>query len=211
MKRNVYVFAGEGYMVRESLARLRASLDIQMEELNVTVFSEMPSADQLIETCAAVPFLSPVRLVAVRDCTALTAAGNKDEAKKIADYLERLPDTTVLALCVAEALDKRRILYKRAAELGTVREFPAQLRSASIRSGAAKAGRKLARAARSSLSIWWGAIITAGNEVINWRCKRRQRDYGGACECCVSRSLEYNVFEIHRLFVNAGQRAVHAG
>lgn len=194
-------------MVRESLARLRASLDIQMEELNVTVFSEMPSADQLIETCAAVPFLSPVRLVAVRDCTALTAAGGKEDAKKIADFLERLPDTTVLALCVADAPDKRRTLYKRARELGTVREFPAPNPVECIKFAAEQAKKQsvsIARVAAQQLVDLVGCDYYAlANEVNKLAVYSGGKEITAAhVNACVSRSLEYNVFEIHRLFVN---------
>jgi len=207
MKCNVYVFAGESYMVRESFARLKASLDIQMEELNVTVFSEMPPADQLIETCAAVPFLSPVRLVAVRDCTALTAAGDKDEAKKIADYLERLPDTTVLALCVAEAPDKRRTLYKRAAELGTVREFPEPNPAGCVSfvaEQAKKQGARIGRVAAQLLVDLVGCDYYAlANEVAKLAVYTGGREITAKdVSACAARTLEYNVFEIHRLFVN---------
>ena len=207
MKRNIYVFAGESYMVRESFARLKASLDIQMEELNVTVFGEMPPADLLIEMCAAVPFLSPVRLVAVRDCTALTAAGDKDEAKKIADYLERLPDTTVLALCVAEAPDKRRTLYKRAAELGTVREFPEPNPAGCVSfvvEQAKRQGARIDRAVAQQLADLAGCDYYAlANEVAKLAVYSGGGEITAAhVKACAARSLEYNVFEIHRLFVN---------
>lgn len=207
MKRNIYVFAGESYMVRESFARLKASLDIQMEELNVTVFGEMPPADLLIETCAAVPFLSPVRLVAVRDCTALTAAGDKDEAKKIADYLNLLPDTTVLALCVAEAPDKRRTLYKRAAELGTVREFPQANPAGCVSFVVEQAKRQGARIGRAVAQQLVDLVGCDYYALANEAAKLAVYSGGGEItaahvKACAARSLEYNVFEIHRLFVN---------
>ena len=189
MKRNIYVFAGEGYMVRESFARLKASLDIQMEELNVTVFGEMPPADLLIETCAAVPFLSPVRLVAVRDCTALTAAGDKDEAKKIADFLEQLPDTGAGAVR-GHAPDKRQ-LYKRAAKLGTVRGYRTQSGglSASWRSRQRQGAHR--RAAARGLSTWWGTVVRAGQRVAKLAVysggKRSRRGVACVARCWVQR------------------------
>jgi len=201
MNRNVYIFSGESYMVRESLEKLKESLDIQMEELNVMVFSEMPPAEQIIEACAAVPFLSPVRLVAVRDCTALTTSGNKEDAKKIADYLDRLPDTTVLALCTSDTPDKRRTLYKRAGELGAVREFakpgPAEC-AAFVAEQAKRHGAHIGKAAAQQLVGLVGcdyfalenetaklAVFSGGGEIT-----------GAHVNACVSRSLEYNVFEI---------------
>ncbi len=205
--KNLYILSGESYMVRDSLKKLKASLDIQMEELNVTVFNDMPGAEQLIEACASVPFLSPVRLIIVRDCSVLTNSGNKDEARKIAEYLDRLPDTTVLALCAAEAPDKRRTLYKRAMEIGTVREFapptPAGC-AAFVTEQAKRQGARISAAAAQQLVALVGCDYFAlENEVAKLAV------YSGFGEitdsdvaACVSRSLEYNVFEIHRHFVN---------
>ncbi len=211
--KNLYVFSGESYMVRDSLSRLQASLDIQMEELNVTMYNTMPGAEELIEACAAVPFLSPLRFVAVRDCTVLTSSGNKDEAKRIADYIDRLPDTTVLALCTAEAPDKRKTLYKRLSEIGTVREFEAPNPAGCIAFVAEQAKRHGARigaaAAQQLVALAGCDYFTLENEVAKLAVYSGFGEITGAhVSACVSKSLEYNVFEIHRLL--AGKQSAQA-
>ncbi len=200
-------------MVRESLTKLKASLDIQMEELNVTIYNEMPDTQQLIEACAAVPFLSETRLVAVRDCALLTPSGSKEEAKRLADYIERLPDTTVLVLCTPDAPDKRKTLYKRAGEVGVVREFEAPNPSACAAFAAEQAkkhGARMNAAAAQQLVALAGCDYYAlANEAAKLAVYSNFGEITAAhVTACVSKSLEYNVFEIHKYFVN--RQAVQA-
>ena len=122
---NVYIFAGEGYLLRQALGRLKQSLDIQNEQVNVTVYQDMPKADELIEACAAFPFFSDWRLIVVQNCSVLAAKGSAEEAKKIAAYVDGIPHSTVLVLCTGDALDKRRTLYKQVKKTGQIKEFPA--------------------------------------------------------------------------------------
>ena len=200
-------------MVRESVTKLKASLDIQMEELNVTIYNEMPDTQQLIEACAAVPFLSETRLVAVRDCALLTPSGSKEEAKRLADYIERLPDTTVLVLCTPDAPDKRKTLYKRAGEVGVVREFEAPNPSACAAFAAEQAkkhGARMNAAAAQQLVALAGCDYYAlANEAAKLAVYSNFGEITAAhVTACVSKSLEYNVFEIHKYFVN--RQAVQA-
>ncbi len=207
MDKNVYLFSGEGYMVRAGLKKLRESLDIEFDELNVMMYGSMPGADELIEACAAVPFLSPLRLVAVTDCTVLTATGSKEEAKRIADSLDRLPDSTVLVLCTPDAPDKRRALYKRISEIGTIREYaiPGPGECAAFVAAQAKThGARIGTAAAQKLvSVVGYDYYALENEVTKLAVYSAFGEITAAhVAACVSRSLEYNVFEIHRLFVN---------
>lgn len=205
--KNIFLFSGESYMVRDSLKKLRDSLDIQMEELNVTVFGGMPGAEELLEACAAVPFLSPLRLVVISDCTALTASGGKEEAKRIADNLDRLPDTTVLALCTEQAPDKRRTLYKRISEIGVIREFgtpsPAAC-AAFVAKQAQRNGAHIGAAAAQKLVLVVGCDYYAlENETAKLAVYSGFGEItAGHIAACVSPSLEQNVFEIHKYFVN---------
>ncbi len=195
-------------MVRGSLNKLKASLNIQMEELNVTIYNEMPDVQQLIEACAAVPFLADNRLVVVRDCALLTSAtGGKDDAKRLADYIERLPDTTVLVLCTPDAPDKRKTLYKRACEIGVVKDFEAPNPSACAAFAAEQAkahGAKMNAAAAQQLVALAGCDYYAlENEVSKLAVYAGFGEITAAhVNACVSKSLEYNVFEIHKYFVN---------
>ena len=103
--KNIYIFSGESYMVRHSVDTLRNELDITFPEINETVFLRMPKSDELIEACASLPMMADKRLVVISDCTVLTGKGSAEEAKRIAAYLECLPDTTVLVMCTETAPD----------------------------------------------------------------------------------------------------------
>jgi hypothetical protein len=79
--KNLYLFAGERYLVMKSLSGLTASLGLPLPEINITGFKTMPEAGALIEACAALPLMAEKRLVYVSDYTALTSDGNAEEAK----------------------------------------------------------------------------------------------------------------------------------
>ena len=206
-EKNIYIFAGERYMVTQSLKGLKASLDIQNEVLNVTVYKETPRAEELIAACAAVPFLAEKRMVAVRDCGALNAKGGAEDAKKIAAYLERMPDTTVLALCSDGMPDKRRALYKRIREIGVVKEFtapwPAECAAFAIQCAQRDGKRMSSRTAELLVETAGCDYQTLENEVdkLAAYCEAQEISADDVAQC-VSRSLEYNVFALHGLLMS---------
>lgn len=202
---NIYIFTGESYMINKSLRDLKKMA--ANPELNVTEYKTMPSSAELITACVQLPFLSDMRLVVVTDCSVLNASGSAEEAKKIAVFLERIPETTVLAMCSSEPPDKRRALYKYVKQNGTVREFvtPGNYECASFVEKQAKAqGASIsAKAANELVSLVGRDYYTLENEV------NKLAIYSGFGEItlehiaeCASRSLEYNVFEIHNLLAS---------
>lgn len=207
MNSNIYIFAGENYMVRENVKRLMQSLGIQYPEMNITEYKTMPKADELIEACCAVPFMSEKRLVVVTDCAALGSKGSADDSKKLAEALKRIPETTVLALCADGALDKRRALYTYVSKQGKIKEFalPGQPECISFAQNRAKEyGASISPKAALSLVMSAGCDYYAlDNETAKLSV------YCGFGEItakhveeCASKSLEYNVFEIHTLLIN---------
>lgn len=210
MEQNMYLFAGEHYMVMKALSALTASLDIALPEINVTGFKTMPETDALIEACAALPMMAEKRLVYVSDYTALTSEGDSEGAKKLAGYLPRLPETTVLALCCEGLPDKRRVLYKRIAETGVVREFPApkETECAAFAVEQAKAQGVRMNLATAALLVKLAGCdyATIENEAAKLAV------YVGPGEEikpshvreCASRTLDYNIFELHSLLLQRG-------
>ena len=202
----LYLFAGEAYMVRDCLKKLKASLDIPYDTLNVTEYKTMPKADELIAACSEYPFMADKRLLAVCDATVLTTAGSAEEAKKIAEYLDKMPDTTVLVLCTNEAPDKRRTLFKRMKELGEVREFtpptPALCAAFVAQQAKSQGARISSKTAEELVSLAGCDYFTLENEIAKLAVYSGFGEITSAhVKACASRSLEYNVFEIHRLFV----------
>ncbi len=203
---NLFLFAGERYMVMKNLRELTASLDIPLPEINIAGFKTMPDAEALIEACAALPLMAEKRLVYVSDYTALSGEGDAEGAKRLAAYLPRMPETTVLALCCEGLPDKRRALYKRFAEAGVVREFalpkPGECAAFAV-AQAKKLGARMGNAAAAQLVAIAGCdYYTIENEVAKLVA------YAGAGEIlaghvkqCASRTLDYNIFELHNLLI----------
>lgn len=147
-----HLFHGtDEFSMREALAALRAGGDFGY---NQDVFPSMEvSLDALIATCETYPFLSEQRLVVLeglpkkpgsvggaRTGSASSGAKKKSAAGKkgatsgsdpktfladLADYLPRLPETTVLVILVDEALEATHPLIQAATSAGTghVRQF----------------------------------------------------------------------------------------
>ncbi|MDD5016841.1 MAG: DNA polymerase III subunit delta [Eubacteriales bacterium] len=203
----VYIFAGESYMVRHSLDDLKQSLGIQYEQMNTTEYKTMPKADELIEACAVYPFMSDMRLVAVRDCSVLTAKGSAEEAKRIEACIDGMPETTVLALCTDDMPDKRRALYKHVKQTGEIKEFSPPKQAACIdfvMSQAKRQGAAITRISAEALVAIVGCDYYAlENETAKLAVYSGFKEILPAhLAACASRSLEYNVFEIHGLFLN---------
>ena len=203
-KANIYILTGESYMISRALCELKQG--VQNPELNVTEYKTMPRAQDLIAACAEYPFLADKRLIAVRDSTVLTASGSAEEAKTIADYLDKLPESTVLVMCSESSPDKRRTLYKKAAQMGVVREFavptPAACADFVVGQAAEQGARVSAKTAQLLVSYVGCDYYALENEMAKLAV---YCDFGEITpqhiEECASRSLEYNVFEIHKLFV----------
>lgn len=203
-KTNIYILSGEGYMIGRALRGLKEA--VQNAELNVTEYKAMPRAQDLIAACAEYPFLADTRLIVVRECTVLTASGSAEEAKVIANYLDKLPESTVLVLCSETPPDKRRSLYKKVSQMGVVREFAVPTPAACADFVAKQAGLQGARISTKTAQLLVAYVGCDYFALENEMAKLAiYCDFGEITlkhiEACASRSLEYNVFEIHKLFV----------
>ncbi len=204
--KNVYIFLGESYMVKMSVRRLVQSLDISNEQMNIVDYREMPKADEIIGACAEVPFMSEKRLIIVWDCSVLRAKGSAEEAKKIAAYIDNIPDETVLVLC-SNSADKRRALFKQIKKIGHVAEFAAPKQAECVEFVIARAkiyNAQISRKTAAELTAIAGYDYYAlDNEVAKLAIYSENKEITSVhVEECASKTLEYNVFEIHGLFVS---------
>ncbi|MEL7608184.1 MAG: DNA polymerase III subunit delta [Bacillota bacterium] len=113
----VYLFHGEEEFVKErALERLLARVDGPAREMNIGVL-EQTDADALRSACDTLPFFSEERIVIVRTLP------TDVEAKKIAEYLPRIPPSTILVFFVRGSADGRLTLFKAIAALDGVVDF----------------------------------------------------------------------------------------
>ncbi len=206
MDRNLYILSGDSYLQRKSVNQIKDSLLIQNKDLNITEFKSMPKSDELKNACFSVPFMDEKRMVIVSDCTVL-GKGSAEESKKIAGFLEKIPDSTVLVLCTQGTVDKRRTLYKEIKKKGIVKEYTAPGRIDCINfvlQVAKELGVSISRKSAELAVDFAGCdYYTLENEI------NKLAVYCGFKEIlpvhieeCISRTLEYNVFELHGMLIN---------
>ncbi len=121
----VYLFYGEDTVAgEEALAALRQKVvPAGMEDLAISrLEGEGLTLNTLVEHCAALPFLSPRRLVVVEGL-AERVQQESTLREELRDSLSRMPETTVLVLWEREGLARNHPLVKLVAEVGEVHEF----------------------------------------------------------------------------------------
>jgi len=150
---------GERFFVDRALAALRkAILGDGPGGFNEDAFEgKGASAGRILDAARTLPMLASHRLVLVRDADALAAA----ELDKLADYLDA-PSPSTCVLLIADKLDGRTKLAKRASKLGALWEAAA-LRPPDLRRFVEReAKRRNARLAPDAT----GALIDAiGNDL----------------------------------------------
>ncbi len=131
----VYLFSGEETLIQDrALAALRKLLlPDGLEAMNEAVLTN-PRADEIIEAAETLPMLADRRLVVVRDSLLLLpgkAAGEAEDAQKLADYLDRAPDSAcVVFFCRVQPDGRKKLtlaLNKKAAAVKFDRLNDAQL------------------------------------------------------------------------------------
>lgn len=114
------LFGEEAYLRRSYKNRLRQAM-VGDDTMNYTYYEGKDfSATELMGIAETLPFFADRRLI-IAENTGLF----KKEAGELADYLERMPDTTHL-IFVEEEIDKRNKLYKRVTKLGHALECKRQ-------------------------------------------------------------------------------------
>lgn len=117
----VYLLYGEEAFLRRSYKnRLRQAM-VGDDTMNFTYYEGKDfSITELMDIAETLPFFAERRLIIVEN-----SGFFKKESGELADYLDRMPDTTHL-LFVEEEVDKRNKLYKRITKLGYAAECKRQ-------------------------------------------------------------------------------------
>ncbi len=114
--RNAYYMHGEEEFLKDrALEELKALCGDPA--LGVAELAN-PGAQELIEACETLPFFCERRLVVVRE----QKAAEKD-AKAIAAYLPKIPQTTILVFFERGSADKRKALFKAFSTAGADVDF----------------------------------------------------------------------------------------
>ncbi|WP_329903264.1 DNA polymerase III subunit delta [Porphyromonas pogonae] len=121
-KRNfskLYLLVGEEPYYIDKLCEYFETLVISEAEkdFNQTIlYGDSVSAKDIINEAMRFPMMSDYQLVVVHE------AQQVKDVDTIAKYIESIPTTTILVLCIKKKPDKRKALYKIGEELGSVFE-----------------------------------------------------------------------------------------
>lgn len=122
--KNTYVFYGdEAYLKKYYLNELLNSILTKESMLmNLDTFDgKKCSVEAIYDTLTTLPFMSEYRVIVIND-SMLINAGRKDDTEKLSNYLEQIPENTII-IFIESQIDKRIKLYKKLAKLGRVIEF----------------------------------------------------------------------------------------
>jgi DNA polymerase-3 subunit delta len=127
----IYLLHGpDEYRRSAALAKLRASIPIDLRDLNSTnLDGRRLKLDTLIAACEAFPFIAEKRIVVVDDLLKHQKAGADRDALRA--YLERIPPTCDLIFVESEEFDKRNAIFTYLKKTAEVQEF-AQLEAGEL-------------------------------------------------------------------------------
>lgn len=122
----VYLYYGEDTVACEQALSELEQEAIPPEAVDLAV-SRLEGAaltiGTLVETCDALPFLSPRRLVIVEGLASRLEKGPADFVDKLKDYLPRMAESTLLVFRERDDLSSKNPLLKLVKKIGQVRHF----------------------------------------------------------------------------------------
>jgi len=95
---NLAIAGNDAYLADKALEQIKASLNLEFEELNCTVLSDVADAGKIADACLPVPFMSARRMVVVKNY----APKSENEKIKLRDYLFKPNEQTCLVICFAD-------------------------------------------------------------------------------------------------------------
>jgi DNA polymerase-3 subunit delta len=204
-EKKVYIICGEDEYIRQKALRaLIGGLSLMMPELNHSVFEGRTKLMDIITACETLPLMDEKRLVHVKNHEMFSA--KTEDTKPLEDYIGRIPSTTVLLFDQTGKIDKRRKLYKLIEKQGVVRECGKLSQNEIIgivSEEAANRGITLSKGTALAL------VAQSGSDMLTLTAeleKLASLKPGGTIakediEKYASKSLEYDVFSLHRLFM----------
>jgi len=194
----VYVLSGEAYIKNAALDALISALPTGIKTLNFTVLDGKCDEAEIVNACESLPFMGERHAVVVK--------GDVPGTKTFEKYLDALPETTILVFVCDKAMDRRRSIYKKIKSVGYVADFkplsPAE-RVKGVTQAGKKRGMRLTAAQAKELIRYSGTdMYTLSNEIDKLKSYTEGAEVTGADIASVaSKTLEYNVFQLHDLLI----------
>ena len=216
-----YLFEGEEEFTKKTALKMirEKATGGDFAAMNDTRLMD-PAPDELIAAAETLPFMSDRRFVEVRDSAMLQSGKAKDydeddAVKRLNDYFDHLPESTVIVFFVHGKADGRKKLYQVLKKKAVIVSFdPLDDRELAqwIASTLKKEGKKISLA--TCQKLWFSAgrdLTLLYNEIgklAAYAGDREEITDGDVDAVCV-RSTEYKVFDMaDALFSGQGGKAL---
>lgn len=202
LNKNIYlIYGSEAYLRDMSVKLLKETLSLEPLAFNYAVVSGNVSQEAAVETCATAPCFSENKLIVFKNISLF----KQGEADKLCDFLEHDLQKEVYAVfLLSDKPDKRKKLYKTIEKCGILIEaepLSGPELTTWIVSTAKKRKAKISKQDASLLLEVAGTdMYTLMHEIDKLACiggtitEERILQY-------TARSLEYDVFELHKLML----------
>ncbi len=123
--KNIYLFYGkEYYLIENAKKEIKSTLNDGMVDFNLDIIDgKETTLDQIISTIETLPFMDDKKVVILKDFELLKGKKKNftdDDENYFTEYIENMPETTILVLVVYGDVDKRKSLVKKISKNGVV-------------------------------------------------------------------------------------------
>lgn len=123
--KNTYLFYGrEYYLIENAIKEIKSTLNEGMIDFNLDIVDGRETTlDQLISSIETLPFMDDRKIVILKDFELLKGKKKNfsdDDEKYFTDYIDNIPQSTILFLVVYGDVDKRKSLIKKISKNGVV-------------------------------------------------------------------------------------------
>src|SRR4030042_5914192 len=116
-----FLYGEDNFRSYKKLAEIKSKFaDDSLGTTNISVFeSEKTDFGKIDQAVQAMPFLSSRKLVIIKN---MISSQNKDLQSKLSQYLDKIPQATLLVFFEQSEIDRRSGLYKKLIKIAKPKE-----------------------------------------------------------------------------------------
>lgn len=211
--KNFIILSGEDDAVKQqAFQAILAALDVQMPELNLSVFEERPEPKAVLRSLETLPFMGERRVVVVKNTDILASAASGEWSAPFEKA--NLPAQNVLIVMAQGNADKRKAFVKYVMKNGMFvecnplkdSELAAYIVQAAKQKGLLISGKN----AQTIAALSDGDMGIVQNELSKLACVSRGEITADDIEKYSVKSMQYNVYKIHDLMAGGHAREAQA-
>jgi len=202
---NIFIIMGScDYFKKQASDDILKHFSFKTDDLDFENLSEKASEGDIISACDSVSFLGNRRMIYVTDFSGFKST--KSSFDKLNDYIGSMPKSNILIFYSHDKVDKRKKIFKTIKKFGFICEFEelsASMLESWIISEFKKFDKEISkRSANKLVEVCGTEVMFLSNEIakLSSYCDKQEIDIA-SIEKIASKSLEYNVFQIHDCFM----------